>query len=302
MHKRSALPPGLELGAVTAGEARAAGVSNKRLRSSDLEHPFHGVVVEAGSVRTLLDRCRAYQTWMPLAGFFSHSTAAMLHGLPLPWSLENELRVHVSVVAPTRAPRGEGVVGHRVDVCPALVLLGDLRVVTPVGAWCQLASVLELDDLIAVGDGLLCGRYPLASPQEVATAVREYRGRRGSRRLRDAEMWIRPRVESRRETLLRLLMVRSGFPEPETNREIPLPAGTGRVRGDLVYFRYKVLVEYDGQQHRTDDVQYNRDIERLHDLRAAGWIVITVRKDSTREWIRNAIEIALRSRGWQPGD
>lgn len=301
MHKRSALPPSLKRGAVTAAEARAAGLSDKRLRSRDLEHPFHGIVVEAGSVRTLLDRCRAYQTRMPPAGFFSHATAALLHGLPLPMQLEVEPCVHVSVVAPTRAPRGVGVQGHRVDIRPAVVLLGDLRVATPVAAWCQLASVLDLDDLIAAGDGLLGGRHPLATTEEVAAAVGEYTGRRGSKRLREAERWLRPRVESRRETFLRLLMVRSGFPEPQTNCDIPLPAGTKRVRGDLVYFEYRVLVEYDGQQHRTDDVQYNRDVERLHDLRAAGWIVITVRKDSTREWVRSAIEGALRSRGWVPG-
>lgn len=68
---------------------------------------------------------------------------------------------------------------------------------------------------------------------------------------------------------LRLLIVWSGFPEPQRNCEIPLPAGTKRVRGDLVYFRYRVLVDYDGQQHRTDDLHDNRGIECLHDLRAA---------------------------------
>lgn len=163
--------------------------------------------------------------------------------------------------------------------------------------------MLELDDLIAVGDGLLCGRHPLATTQEVASAVVEYAGRSGSRQLREAVLCMRPRVESRRVIFLRLLIVSSGFPEPQTNCEIPLAAGTRRVCGDLIYFQYGVLVEYDGEQHRRNDLQYNRDIERLHDLhdlRAASWIVITVRKDSTREWVRNAIEVALRSGAGAP--
>lgn len=81
-----------------------------------------------------------------------------------------------------------------------MVLVRDLRVATPVGVWCQRASVLELDDVIAAGDGLLCGRFSLATTQEVAPAVVEYSGRRGSRQLREAEIWMCPRVESRRET------------------------------------------------------------------------------------------------------
>ncbi|TFD48799.1 hypothetical protein E3T55_12120 [Cryobacterium frigoriphilum] len=89
------------------------------------------------TVRTLFDRCRAFQARMPLAGFFSHSTAAVLHGLSLPKALEGDSRVHVSVVAPTRAPRGEGVVGHRVDARPSVVLVADLQVANPVAAWCQ---------------------------------------------------------------------------------------------------------------------------------------------------------------------
>jgi len=128
--------------------------------------------------------------------------------------------------------------------------------------------------------------------------VGQHAGQRGARGLRAAAALIRPRVESRRETLLRLFLLECGFPEPDTNLYIPLPPGKPRVRGDLVYLRYQVLVEYDGEQHRTDDVQYNRDAERLHDLRTAGWLVITVRKGSTPQWVRVAVAEALRSRGW----
>jgi hypothetical protein len=90
---------------------------------------------------------------------------------------------------------------------------------------------------------------------------------------------------------------------PEELRNTPASgyqAGAKRVRGDLVYFQYRVLVDYDGQQHRSDDLHDNRGIECLHDLRAARWLVITVRKDSTREWVRDAIEVALRSRAGTP--
>lgn len=73
-----------------------------------------------------------------------------------------------------------------------------------------------LDDLIAAGDGLLTGRHPLATPTEITGGVLHYVGKRGYRGLREAGVLIRPRVESRRETFLRLFLVRCRFPEPVT--------------------------------------------------------------------------------------
>jgi very-short-patch-repair endonuclease len=37
-------------------------------------------------------------------------------------------------------------------------------------------------------------------------------------------------------------------------------------------------VEYDGEQHRTDDRQYEKDLRRLEHLRELGWTVVVVRR------------------------
>jgi len=281
-------------------QARAAGISDKRRRSSDIEHPFWGICVAVGGIENLMDRCRAYSQRMPENAFFSHTTAALLYGMPLPRSFEADQRVHVSVVAPARALRARGVIGHTAEDSGRVNQVAGLPVLDPVDTWCQLAATLQRDDLVAAGDHLLRDEFGLASSAGIMEAVGQHSGRRGARGLRDAAALIRPRVESRRETLLRLFLLQCGFPEPDTNIYIPLPPGKPRVRGDLVYLRYRVLVEYDGEQHRIDDVQYNRDAERLHDLRTAGWLVITVRKGSTPHWVRVAVAEALRARGWQP--
>jgi len=301
MHRRSPLPGNLQLGAFTLAEARDAGVSRKRTRSSDLESPFYGVRVAAGSITELLERCEAYAVRMPPGHFFSHVTAARLHGIPLPWPLQQEALVHVSVLKPARAPRAVGVCGHTVDVSPRVDLIEGMSVLGPVETWCQLAPLLSLDDLIAAGDRLLGLPLPLAAHEELAVAVVGQAGHRGSRLLREAFAWVRPRVESRRETFLRLLIVRAGFPEPETNVEIPVRPGRKRVRGDLVFARYKVLVEYDGQHHRTSDRQFQRDVERLDDVMEAGWRIIRVLKDSTDAEVLAKLNFALRSGGWRPG-
>ena len=44
-----------------------------------------------------------------------------------------------------------------------------------------------------------------------------------------------------------------------------------------------MLVEYDGEQHRTDNRQYARDVVRLNDLSAEGWLTIRVDKHMTFE-------------------
>lgn len=56
----------------------------------------------------------------------------------------------------------------------------------------------------------------------------------------------------------------------EIKDERGLPIGFG----DLVYPSYKVLVEYEGEQHRTDSTQFYRDIERHEQLARAQWILI----------------------------
>jgi hypothetical protein len=62
---------------------------------------------------------------------------------------------------------------------------------------------------------------------------------------------IRERVDSPRETWLRLSLVLAGLPTPECNLIIRDDRGPiGRV--DLVYLAYQLVIEYEGDQHRTD--------------------------------------------------
>ena len=61
---------------------------------------------------------------------------------------------------------------------------------------------------------------------------------------------IRERVDSPRETWLRLCLVLAGLPVPECNLIIGDDQGPiGRV--DLVYLAHKLIIEYEGDQHRT---------------------------------------------------
>ena len=109
--------------------------------------------------------------------------------------------------------------------------------------------------------------------------------------------------ESRRETQLRLAIVRAGLPEPELNQVIYSKTGERIGRADKVYRRYKLIVEYDGQQHRTDSVQYDRDMTRTEEFIRADWFPLKIRKEQMRNGAVEAtrrVERALRERGWTP--
>jgi len=300
MSRRSELPRDLPLGGFTLAEARAAGLSRNRTRARDLETPFRGVRAAAGSRAEPGGLIRAYAARMPAGHFFSHATAARLLGFPLPGRMENDPRLHVSVLVPERALRMAGVVGHTVHRRPGLWIVNGLTTTDPVTTWCDLALSLGVDDLVAVGDFLLGKLVPPATRTELAAAVEGRAGRRGVQRLREALELVRPRVESRRETYLRLMVVRAGFPEPDTNVALPLRPGRKGARGDLVYLKYKILVEYDGEQHRTDDAQYARDVERLDDLAADGWRVVRATKATRPSEVLSRLDEALRARGWRP--
>lgn len=113
---------------------------------------------------------------------------------------------------------------------------------------------------------------------------------------------VRLGMESPRETLLRLLLIRGGLPEPDAGVEIVDGHGKFLARVDLCYREWRVVVEYDGDQHRTDPRQYSRDIARIEALQRAGWTVVRVLNVGLFRGADETIArvtYALRTRGWR---
>jgi hypothetical protein len=257
----------------------------------------------------LFDRCTALAVALPQGAFFSHLTAARLWPLPLPNARDEP--VHVSVRRPQRPPRRSGVAGHvLVDPRATVVHRRDLPVVDPVTLFCQLASHLSLPDLVAVGDALVLEPVipdawedrPWVPLGQLVERVELWRGR-GKRNADRAVSLIRPGAESRPETLVRLTIGQAALPEPEVNVTIRDSRGRFIGRGDLVYRQWRVIVEYDGEQHRTDTRQFDRDVARLDDFAAHGWRVVRI---LGRSFFGNPAESmervrrALLAAGWRP--
>ncbi len=144
--------------------------------------------------------------------------------------------------------------------------------VAPEHAFLSAAQELDLVQLVTAGDWLV--RRRLTTPKRLASYVARATGR-STRAARRAASFVRARVDSPRESRLRMMLVLAGLPTPECNRGI----GTDEWflgHGDLVYEAHRVVLEYEGDQHRTDPKQWNLDIGRYEEFIGEGWTVIRV--------------------------
>lgn len=303
------LPESLEE-SFSVADARSAGVSTRRLRHGDLEKPFRGVrsrpltpqpstrgegaaSQEARILRSAIVRhARAYRTAGPAHAFFCSVTAAVIWRLPLPLRVLRSAGpltargIDVGVFHPHRSSKAAGVRGRQFRPGRAQVVERDgLQVADPVTTWADLAELLTVDELIAVGDalvhiprvrGMQRGRASdaLASIADLTAATLPRR--RGVAKLREALPDIRVGSASPKETELRLALLRAGMPHPALDFDVFAPDGRALGYTELAYPEFRVLIEYEGDHHRRDAGQWERDIEKHAACVAAGWEVVRV--------------------------
>ncbi|WP_228515662.1 hypothetical protein [Agreia pratensis] len=269
MTRRKPLPPAVVGRAFSTREALRLGATVKQLMSSDLDRPFHGARLPSGA-GTVRDHCLALQSVTNHTSFISHSTAARLYGVPLPWRLQSDHTIHVTVERPHRAPQRPGVIGHSStpgDGAPPWVDSRGLRISRAARMWLELASQLELVDLVIAGDYLLRGfrerdgrHAPFVTIPQLREAAAELADRRHAALIVRALELIRERVDSPYETRLRLIVHSAGFPDPVVNVPILDAAGEVIAQPDLRIPGYNVGLEYQGDGHRTDKSQWQRDV------------------------------------------
>lgn len=163
-----------------------------------------------------------------------------------------------------------------------------LYVSTPEMAFCEMASVLSLERLIALGFEL-CGTYrrastfglarydviPLTSPGALASFIEKSPQFKGVKKARRALPLILDGSASPRESELAMLLCLPyslggyGLPHPTMNAEMPLPknvAATGRssLRCDLYWPAARLDVEYDSAEfHSAERLLANDSMRRI---------------------------------------
>jgi uncharacterized protein DUF559 len=239
---------------------------------------------------SLRTRSRAAWLWSGRRGVIAGLAAAALHGSD--WIDDDE-----PVELVWRNPRPPaGIVTRNQRVEPdELTRVAGLPATTPARTAFDLAREREIGESVARLDALM--RATPFSTDAVLLLAKRHPGARGVRQLRQVLPHIDPGAASPKETWLRLLLVEAGLPTPQT--QIPVVDNWCTVAVlDMGWERFKVAVEYDGDQHRTNRRQYVRDMRRLKRLEELGWIIIRViAEDRPDKVVRSVLE-ALRRRGY----
>lgn len=311
--RRAPLPLHLANGSFSLRAADKAGVTRTRTAASDLVTVSRGVRVPVRSAAAGPAALRAY-TDLDDDSILSLASAARLWRAPLSGRLEEDWRIHLARPRGCSTPRRVNVVGHQLSLLPdEVVELDGVRLTSPARTWLDLASVLSIDDLVAAGDSLVCAHGPefpvprvaLCGIEDLRDMVARHPGSRGVRKARAAVELVRVGADSPPETRLRLLLVRSGLPEPVLNHvvreEDPWRGdGTAVLWPDAAYPRWRIALQYEGGHHNGED-QYLRDIRRADTTLRLGWLEVRISRLDLAGGHPAAlykVRSALESRGW----
>ena len=223
-------------------------------------------------------------------------SAALTWGAPLPpWFRDGPDEVSVAVQAGSAEPRRVGVRGRRLELPPDHVTTEKgQRVTTPGRTWLDCAARLPLGYVVAMGDWVL--RRDLATTWELEGLCRWAARRRGVVLARQALTLLDPLSESAGESLARTVLVTGGVPWPRCNADVFWQGGW-LARVDMLWEEEKVVVEYDGIVHLTEE-RRRSDAARRNLLQDAGYLVIvfTARDLKHPEAMCATVRAALRRR------
>ena len=315
-------------------EATALGVSSRRLLQSDVERIGFALyrrrdavpaIKDGGRQEEVLDR-HAAQQWreqhselllahrdrMPEGGFLVGRSAAVLWELPVRPGADH--RIDIGRFAPSRASRRMEFRSRQLRPDRARVVRRrGLPVTDAATTWAMLAPELDLPDLVALGDAVIRRSRipgtsrPRRSPLAELEQLREVAaiGRRpGAALLRAAVPLLVTGSASPPETHLRLRLREWGAPEPELDHDVFDRRGRLIGCSEIAYPRYRLALEYEGDHHRTETAQWNRDIEKYRQYEQNGWEVIRVTGTllyRRRYELREQVFEALIRRGWAQG-
>lgn len=293
------LPKALRDGLFSSADAREAGVGPERLSGGRTVRLARDVYVAASAPVDLRRRATAALRSVDGSAWVSHATAAALRDLPLPPRLRELDRIDVTVPSPQHAPRGTGLRGRQRTLDPGQISVdGGLRMSSPAQAFVDGTDYLSFEDLVALGDAIVMERSPLAGVAELRAAVAAHAGQRGHRRLLAAAHALHPRAWSRPESIVRLGLEALGLPEPWCNVPVALAGLT--LAPDAAFWRSGVLIEIEGDQHRTDRAQWLSDLERYNLIQRLGLeqyrLTVTTPAKTARDLAPIAERIRVRHR------
>lgn len=266
-------------------EALASGaLTRHRLRSRYVAiHP--DVYVATGTDLTVATRANAAWLWSRRRGVIAGQSASAVHGAK--WV--NPRQAAELLYEHRRPPTGIRTWSDRV-ADDEIQLIGGVPATTPARTAFDLASRYPVVKAVAAIDAL--ARATKLDIADAESLARRYKGHRNIRRARRALTLVDAGAESPRETWLRLLLTEAGYPRPQT--QIPVYDEYRQLVAvlDMGWEDVKIAVEYEGDHHRTDRRQFNRDIARLEALTDLGWIIVRVTVEDVPGGILRRVAVA----------
>jgi len=252
---------------------------------------YPDVYLAGYAVPSLQQRSEAAWLWSGRRGVLAGLAAAALHGSK--W-IDVDEPVELVWRNP-HPPAGVITRNHRLDD-DEITHAARLPVTTPARTAYDLGRLLPRSNAVTRLDALM--QATPYSAEDVLVLAKRYPGARGLRQLRAVLPLVDGGSASPKESWLRMLLLDAGLPRPTT--QIPVHE-SWRLIGilDMGWIKYKVAVEYDGDQHRTDRRQYVRDQKRLRDLEAVGWIVVRVIAEDRPGDVIRRVRQALAARGYR---
>ena len=250
-------------------EALANGLVRKHELRSHYRTVFPDVYVAKDQILTVHRRAVAGWLWSHRHGVVAGLTASALHGSK--WVDDHEPIELIWQNA--RRPPGLRTYDMRLlegEYAPRRGIL----VTTPERTAFDIGRRGRPDNAVARVDAL--GNATGLKAEDVLRVAAGHPGVRGLRQLHAVLDLFDPGAESPKETWLRLLLIRAGFPRPQTQIPVLSPDGLRQYYLDMGWEEIKVAAEYEGDHHRTDPVQFAYDIRRRDDLHELGWTDIRV--------------------------
>lgn len=270
-------------------EAVDSGLVAKHLLRTRHTAVFPDVYVPKGAELTLRERARAAWLWSHRQGIVMGLTAAGLHGSK--W-LDDDRPVELMWLN-ARPP--DGIRTHYLRMYRhEYVEMDNVRVTTPARTAFDIGRRRPARSAVARMDALF--RATGVSVEEVAAIAGKHRGAPGLRQLERVLKWVDAGAQSPKESWLRMILVEAGLPRPRTQIPVRRSDGWSTYYLDMGWEDVKVAVEYDGEHHRTDRLQYAKDARRKEELEMLGWIVIRVLVGDTAADIVRRVRAALARR------
>ena len=244
-------------------------MSAAELRRRGVVRLFRSVYLSRAAAPTLLVRAHGAMLIAPSTAVISHQTAATLWGGVVPATSD----VHLTT-SRAQSFHASGIRTHQSDRSREVTVRNGVRMTTPEQTFVDLASRLDLVQLVVLGDALV--RRNVTTPKRLMRGADEWRGYHRELARRAAGL-VRAGVDSPPESRLRMLIVLAGLPEPAVNHILRDPdTGEWVHRFELAYDELRLAIEYEGRQHRNDDEIWTSDIDRREELDRETWRIVQV--------------------------